>query len=415
MWEELGIVPTADPKAIRRAYAGRLRGLDPDQDPAGFQRLRQAFEAALSQAEQPARAAPQRARELRPTPPTPKSDTDPTPPPQVIAPSHRSTSEGNRSPLIDDNRRPSVVDDAQWRAVFHACRRSLVAGDVEAAFGRLMDGWAQGLIPIAEEDDIVAQVMAAAVDDRTLSGERFQFMARHLDWDRPITVHTDTNVALRESVLLRLDAETWYAALRDNATRRDRWPTFVDQQERWLARVLLGMAPRWWLALVHSSLIRWRLKPYDAFEPWLQDRIDPRRLTQLKETSRSGARDAGASLYWLWHIIVSGLAIFGLMFGTRFGCSSSPIREENPSSLAWWRRVKQQAELRGIPLGVTALWPVLLLTMQISVFALGLVLVILAIALAIFIPPLGAAIVIANFLIRRARKKRKNVNTMPGD
>jgi hypothetical protein len=71
MWEELGIVPTADPKAIRRAYAGRLRGLDPDQDPAGFQRLRQAFEAALSQAEQPARAAPQRARELRGPPPPP--------------------------------------------------------------------------------------------------------------------------------------------------------------------------------------------------------------------------------------------------------------------------------------------------------------------------------------------------------
>src|SRR5215471_18001762 len=62
MWEELGIVPTADAKAIRRAYAGRLRGLDPDQDPAAFQRLRQAFEAALSQAERPTRAAPQTPR-----------------------------------------------------------------------------------------------------------------------------------------------------------------------------------------------------------------------------------------------------------------------------------------------------------------------------------------------------------------
>ncbi|HKD31661.1 MAG TPA: hypothetical protein VKC66_37875, partial [Xanthobacteraceae bacterium] len=224
MWEELGIVPTGDPKAIRRAYAGRLRSLDPDQDPAAFQRLRQAFEAALSQADRPARAAPQTTREPRLNPPTPKSDSEPTPPPRVIAPSHHRTSGENRSPLIDDKHTRIVMDDAQRRAVFQACRSALAAGDVETAFARLMDGWAQGLVPIAEEDDIVAEVMAAAVDDRTLPAERFQFMARHLDWHRPITVRTDTNVALRETVLLRLDAETWYATLLDNATKKDRWP-----------------------------------------------------------------------------------------------------------------------------------------------------------------------------------------------
>src|SRR5215471_14677230 len=107
MWEELGIVPTADPKAIRRAYAGRLRGLDPDRDPAAFQRLRQAFEAALSQAEQPPRAAPQTTRKPQLTLPTPESDAEPAPPPRVIVPSHRSTSEGNVSPLIDGNHTPS--------------------------------------------------------------------------------------------------------------------------------------------------------------------------------------------------------------------------------------------------------------------------------------------------------------------
>src|SRR6516162_5965225 len=47
MWDELGIAPCEDPKAIRRAYAARLKLLDPDREPDAFARLRQAYERAL--------------------------------------------------------------------------------------------------------------------------------------------------------------------------------------------------------------------------------------------------------------------------------------------------------------------------------------------------------------------------------
>lgn len=50
MWDELGISRCDDPKAISRAYAARLKKLDPDSDPAGFARLRGALEAALAEA-----------------------------------------------------------------------------------------------------------------------------------------------------------------------------------------------------------------------------------------------------------------------------------------------------------------------------------------------------------------------------
>ena len=50
MWDELGIAPCDDPKAIRRAYAARLKKLDPDRDPNGFARLRDAYEWALKRA-----------------------------------------------------------------------------------------------------------------------------------------------------------------------------------------------------------------------------------------------------------------------------------------------------------------------------------------------------------------------------
>src|SRR5262252_492842 len=47
LWQELGIAQTACRVAIRRAYAARLKEIDPAKDSAAFERLRSAYEAAL--------------------------------------------------------------------------------------------------------------------------------------------------------------------------------------------------------------------------------------------------------------------------------------------------------------------------------------------------------------------------------
>ncbi len=47
-WEMLGLAPTGDELAIRRAYAKRLKDFRPDEDPAGFQKLVAARERALA-------------------------------------------------------------------------------------------------------------------------------------------------------------------------------------------------------------------------------------------------------------------------------------------------------------------------------------------------------------------------------
>ena len=44
----LGLAPDADERAIKRAYAARLKSSRPDEDPEGFQRLNQAYQAALA-------------------------------------------------------------------------------------------------------------------------------------------------------------------------------------------------------------------------------------------------------------------------------------------------------------------------------------------------------------------------------
>src|SRR5712671_4877875 len=51
MWDELAIDPTHDPKTIRRAYATRLKTIDPDRDLQAFTRLRAALDQALTEAE----------------------------------------------------------------------------------------------------------------------------------------------------------------------------------------------------------------------------------------------------------------------------------------------------------------------------------------------------------------------------
>lgn len=45
---ELGLGPDADERAVKRAYAARLKTTRPDTDPEGFQRLNSAYQAALA-------------------------------------------------------------------------------------------------------------------------------------------------------------------------------------------------------------------------------------------------------------------------------------------------------------------------------------------------------------------------------
>ncbi|MBA9083712.1 tetratricopeptide (TPR) repeat protein [Fontibacillus solani] len=54
IWERLGISRTADIKAIKRAYAKQLKVYHPEDDPRGYQALREAFDAALSSAKREA-------------------------------------------------------------------------------------------------------------------------------------------------------------------------------------------------------------------------------------------------------------------------------------------------------------------------------------------------------------------------
>ena len=52
-WNVLGLTPDADSRAIKRQYAALLKKTRPDDDPEGFQRLREAYEVALQWSQAP--------------------------------------------------------------------------------------------------------------------------------------------------------------------------------------------------------------------------------------------------------------------------------------------------------------------------------------------------------------------------
>lgn len=91
-WDLLGLEPDADRSAIRRAYADRLRAMDPEADPQAFQRLRDARDAALAGEHRPL-------PEVTPSPPS-------NPEPAAATPGPVPT-----PPVVDEEPVPTIEPD----------------------------------------------------------------------------------------------------------------------------------------------------------------------------------------------------------------------------------------------------------------------------------------------------------------
>jgi hypothetical protein len=184
-WDELGIAPTGDAVALRRAYVARLKTLDVDRDPAAFMRLRRAFDEALGNL----------ALEV-------VAGDDDAPPVEPYA-------EARFEPEPVARAAPERIDGVPYGALelFGAAFNVMIeSGETRPAAAALEEALAQGIVPFGAEGALVRALVACALADATLSPAELDGIAATFD---------------ASEVRERADALRWYAGLRADAVRGD--------------------------------------------------------------------------------------------------------------------------------------------------------------------------------------------------
>ena len=311
MWDELGIAPCADRKAIRRAYAARLKKLDPDRDPNGFARLRDAFEWALS------RAGEDDGRRSSEAPPTSADrDTDAVEDDlrtltraEAQADPDRSEPAAHSSAAPTESVQPpdpqplpaSWHDDIRDQALLAELDAALRRHDGNAATVLYYRAAATGALSLASAPDVMERLLAVAVDDMTLAAAVFRNLARIAGVDRPRS--RDQPVSdLHRRVLARLQALDWYDDLMVKAKQRK---GRAARRQAKIARLILGQIGRYRQPRVDKIALRSWIDQYKTHAVWLEDRIDPAWMAVLDKRLRR------RELFWttLYTLVIGGLLI----------------------------------------------------------------------------------------------------------
>jgi hypothetical protein len=317
MWDELGIAPCEDPKAIRRAYAARLKKLDPDRDPEAFARLRKAFERALNGAvgdERPrSSAASQPPASTESDADAAEEDRDPTTCSAAEA-DHSQPAAAPSSVPHPDNRQDSDLrppapapdrDDVRERALLIALDAALRRRDGKEATVLYYRAAATGALSLESAPDVIERLLAVAVDDPTLDAAAFRHLVRTAGVDTPRSRGRIVS-ELHKRVLARLRAEDWYEDLLATAKQRK---GRIARRRAKIARLILQRIGRHWHPRVDKTALRSWLDQYKTHAAWLTDRIDPAWVEKLDNRLRR------RELFWVacYTMLIAGL-LFQLLY-----------------------------------------------------------------------------------------------------
>jgi hypothetical protein len=284
MWDELGIAPCNDPKAIRRAYAARLKKLDPDRDPEAFARLRYALQWALDGGDDDGRLNDELASAAPPPTAThgdagaaEESASPPDAPPDhgepEAAPAAMPPTDSGHTPALP----PADREDVRDRALLIALAAALRRQDAAQATTLYYRAAATGALSLESAPDVVEQLIAVAADDKMLDAATLRGLVRTLGLGAPASRATVLSEPQRR-VLARLRAEDWYDDLLVTATQRKGRKA---RRRAKIARLLLGRIGKRWHPRVDKMALRSWLDQYKVHAAWLQDRLDPSWIAEL--------------------------------------------------------------------------------------------------------------------------------------
>lgn len=282
LWAILGTEPTGDERALKRAYAKRLKVTRPEDDPAAFQELREAYEYALRHAHLFAEEFPE-AQAAVAAVETPVMETAELW--GVIDEPAREAQEPHEPPaelwgvIAQEPAPPSelwgvvAIDPAQeaaslWQAFLEHSRHA----DASEVLAGILQDDAMLNLDVREEFDLCAlRYCASAGYDLALREALFE----QLGWDRDFSYLARSHGDLVRAAVQRYRADRSFAHFSDN---RDSYPgldcimsqqspsayarQLFDQKFTLQLRELLH-AIRW----QHAEMLAWKLDT-DLFEQW---------------------------------------------------------------------------------------------------------------------------------------------------
>ena len=228
LWDILGTEPTGDERALKRAYAKRLKVTRPEDDPAAFQELREAYEYALRNAHlfaaelqepQSAGAEAEAAEVPEAAPMEPADlwgvidDAAQEPPAElwgIIA----------REPAPPQEQWGVVAIDPTQEAanLWQGCLAQTRHADASDVLARMLQDDAMLNLDVREEFDLCAlRYCAGAGYDLALRQALFE----QLGWDRDFSYLARSHADLVRSAVQRYRADRSFAHFSDN---RDSYP-----------------------------------------------------------------------------------------------------------------------------------------------------------------------------------------------
>ena len=311
---ELGL--DADERTIRRAYARRLKLVDAEADPAGFQALRETLEAALRWAAWRDRAT---AAEAPASTPQPES-APPADPPGTPAPSLVLESASPLAPAIEPEPDPVSAAGEPAFADFHARLERGVESPEQA--GALLDA--------ALQDERLVNLEARTFFEWRVAGllaGGWRPGHELLFWPAAVAFGWDTD--RRRLALFGTLGAFMDAAIRERLVFFAQDATPFDEQRRLIQRlrvdepvgavdlvtdmprlaVLLQHFPHWSRAMTQQGVVQRWIDAWNALGPQERE-ATPRRAPPPPAASREAPRGSGSRGRMGWGLVVLALILF---------------------------------------------------------------------------------------------------------